>query len=101
MTTIGVGAVFVALALLIAVVVLTSRFIDRRENGGKQDSEQAGVDASDVTEAPDGGAHLLRIALAAYGLHSFSGVAVRGPEPVSHWGTASRVAQLKRSPGKA
>ena len=114
MTTIGIGAVFVALVLLIAVVVITSRLINRRENGGGRNSPQVVKGARCSGEGRGGGsknasgsnarrpnrALLLRIALAAYGLHRRNSVTVRAPESVSHWGTVSRVAQPGRFPGK-
>jgi len=108
MTTIGVGAVFVALGLLIAVVVITSHLIDRRENGdgtGDKGARSAGKHTSANKDAHTAGTHtdhtqLLHIALAAYGLHRRNGVAVRGPQPLSQWATASRVAQRERFPGK-
>ena len=118
MTTIGVGAVFAALGLLIAVVAVTSRLINRRENGsgGRRDKDrtsrqetpavQSGVAAGRVgrehaaSDARDQHLRRLAIALAAYGLHLRRSIAVRKPGPISQWGAASRVAQRERSPGK-
>lgn len=110
MSALGIGTVFVALSMLVAVVNLMARAL--RGGGGRRSAGAAS--ASAAAEGRDGpqrqstasaggsheGADRLRAALAAYGLHRRRRVAVRGPETPSAWLLAGRVRQLRGPRGE-
>ncbi len=120
MTTIGVGSVFFALALLVAVINVVSGLLNRefRETSrsaaaasgsgniaatagtataGAAATGAASPDRAETQAARSDDRHErhLRVALAAFAVHRERSVRVRTPEPVSAWGTGARLHQLR------
>ncbi len=81
-TVVGVGTVFIALSMLVAVLTVMARLFSVADGG--QNSDRHDTDL------------LARVALAAYGLHAASRTAVRGPAPASAWLRAARSRQVMR-----
>ena len=97
----GIGTVFVALALLIAVVTLIARLINGPGASADKPAAAAGsVVTPEAASRPgdeDAGPQLLLVALAAYGMHRSRRVSVRGPNPTSSWGRQGRSRQVLRA----
>ena len=98
----GIGAVFVALSILIATITLVGRILRRPSDSFGEPS--AGRSVASTTSAPTGAAAergdgdaLLLVALAAYGMHRRRRVSVRGPSPSSAWAGEGRSRQVLRA----
>ena len=95
---IGIGTVFVALSILVAVISVTARFLARRDAPAAPHAAPAGATvATRTTEdsTPDRD-RLLSVALAAYAFHLDKRVIVRAHVASSPWLRAGRQAQVDR-----
>ncbi len=96
---IGVGAVFLALATLIAVISVT-RFVVELPSRGKAapSPEVAGAGVDGRREEPEReeprSENLEEVALAAYALHVLRRSTVRASPAPSRWALAGRMSQL-------
>ncbi len=98
-SVIGIGTVFVALSLLVAVLSLLAKILNKQEaaeSDGRAEPGQAATEAAPAAATDQD--ELLRVALAAYGLHQRYRHSVRGPAAPSAWALAGRARQVMRDP---
>ena len=98
MAVVGIGTVFVALAIIVAIVSLTARILASPDTTAIAVSDAVGA-ASDQVESQDG-ERLQKVALAAYGFHLARRVSVRGHVASTPWLRAGRQAQVDRIPSR-
>lgn len=96
MAVVGIGTVFVALAIIVTIVSLTARMLTPAD----APAIAVGGDVRAVSDQsdPQGNEQLQRVALAAYGFHLTRRVSVRGHVASTPWLRAGRQAQVDRVP---
>lgn len=95
MAVVGIGTVFVALAIIVAIISLIARMLGAAEAPAMPPVELVvGVDTQ--AARGDDSDRRRRIAIAAYGFHLARRVAVRSNVPASPWLRAGRQAQVNR-----
>ncbi|MFP6627203.1 MAG: OadG family protein [Deltaproteobacteria bacterium] len=97
-TVVGMGVVFTALMMIVAVVSVMARLLGTT-NGAP------GPASAEVPQIPDQQDHSegelrARVAAAVYAFHRRRSVAVRGPQPSSAWSRAGRGRQVMRFPDR-
>lgn len=104
LSAIGIFVVFGALSTLVLVLMGFSKLLADVPDPGhgghasaaapKPAPKPSAAPAGDDTEA------LLKVALAAYGLHRSRRITVRSPETTSSWLHSGRASQVQRFPNK-
>lgn len=95
MTVVGLTTVFAALGLLLAVVTVTSRILDRIDSSPAEPVSTSGHDPADRKrrERADYEARA-RVAAAAYAFHCAHRVHIQWPASASPWLRAGRQEQV-------
>jgi Na+-transporting methylmalonyl-CoA/oxaloacetate decarboxylase gamma subunit len=105
MAVVGITMVYFALTMLVAVLVVLSRMVDRGKEPRAKPTPPAAAPASppetaDSTVADGDARRLELVALAAYGVHLRRRVSVRKTVEPSPWSRAGRANQVMRFPGR-
>lgn len=100
MAVVGISTVFVALAIIVAIVSLIARILT--PSGSAAIAQAAAVETPAAAEQDnaDNKDRLQQVALAAYGFHLARRVSVRGHVASSPWLRAGRQAQVDRIPSR-
>jgi Na+-transporting methylmalonyl-CoA/oxaloacetate decarboxylase gamma subunit len=96
MAVVGIGTVFVALAIIVAIVSLTARILTSADSTAIAVGDAVSA-TGDQVESRDND-RLQQVALAAYGFHLARRVSVRGHVASTPWLRAGRQAQVDRIP---
>mgnify|MGYP001162774527 CR=1 FL=1 len=97
-TVVGVGVVFTALTMIVAVVSIMGRLLGA-PNGAPVPAT-AELPQIPGEQDQSEGELLARVAAAVYAFHRRHSVAVRGPQPSSAWLRAGRSRQVMRFPDR-
>ena len=99
MAVVGIGTVFVALAIIVTIVSLIARILGTDESLPLPPAAPA-VDIEAAAMQASGKDRLQQAALAAYAFHLSRRVTVRAHVPPSPWLRAGRQAQVDRIRGR-